>query len=56
VLYLIDGKGHFYTVDDFLCSSLMKDLHGGTTRIDGSAGFIPALKVHCNGKGDCSCS
>jgi zinc/manganese transport system ATP-binding protein len=56
VLYLADGRGHFCTVDDFLCSSLVKDLHGSSMRINGSAAFIPALKVHCDGKGDCSCS
>jgi zinc/manganese transport system ATP-binding protein len=56
VLYLADGRGHFCTVDDFLCSSLVKDLHGNSMRINGSAAFVPALKVHCDGKGDCSCS
>jgi zinc/manganese transport system ATP-binding protein len=54
VLYLANGGGHFGTADDFLNSSLMKDLYGSSMRMNECAGFIPASKVHCDGEGECS--
>jgi hypothetical protein len=54
VLYMANGSGHFSTVDNFLHSSLMKDLYGNSIPTNKTAEFIPASKIHCNGIGGCS--
>ncbi len=47
VLYLAGGAGRFGGVEDFLNSSMLKELYGNSMRVNGAGHFVPDSIFHC---------